>query len=154
MMISGNQVTEMFRQITAVMEAHSKELCEMDAKLGDGDLGLTMKKGFGALPTLIRENLDECSPEMSLGNCIIKSAMRLLSIVPSTMGTLMASGLMGAGRALEKEGIPMAEADIAMIPQNYLTLTDEQALKNLSRTLDLLEDDDDVQNVYTNLAEA
>ncbi len=56
--------------------------------------------------------------------------------------------------ALEKEGIPMAEADIAMIPQNYLTLTDEQALKNLSRTLDLLEDDDDVQNVYTNLAEA
>lgn len=48
----------------------------------------------------------------------------------------------------------MAEADIAMIPQNYLTLTDEQALKNLSRTLDLLEDDDDVQNVYTNLAEA
>ena len=55
--------------------------------------------------------------------------------------------------ALEKEGIPMAEADIAMIPQNYLTLTDEQALKNLNRTLDLLEDDDDVQNVYTNLAE-
>ena len=57
-------------------------------------------------------------------------------------------------RGAGKEGIPMAEADIAMIPQNYLTLTDEQALKNLNRTLDLLEDDDDVQNVYTNLAEA
>ena len=55
--------------------------------------------------------------------------------------------------ALEKEGIPMAEADIAMIPQNYIALTDEQALKNLNRTLDLLEDDDDVQNVYTNLDE-
>ena len=54
---------------------------------------------------------------------------------------------------LEKEGIPMAEADIAMIPQNYIALTDEQALKNLNRTLDLLEDDDDVQNVYTNLDE-
>lgn len=47
----------------------------------------------------------------------------------------------------------MAEADIAMIPQNYIALTDEQALKNLNRTLDLLEDDDDVQNVYTNLDE-
>lgn len=40
-----------------------------------------------------------------------------------------------------------------MIPQNYIALTDEQALKNLNRTLDLLEDDDDVQNVYTNLDE-
>ena len=54
---------------------------------------------------------------------------------------------------LEKEGIPMAEADIALIPQIYIALTDEQALKNLNRTLDLLEDDDDVQNVYTNLDE-
>ena len=55
--------------------------------------------------------------------------------------------------ALEKEGIPMAEADITMIPQNYVSVTDETALKNLQRTLDLLEDNDDVQYVYTNLEE-
>ncbi len=55
--------------------------------------------------------------------------------------------------ALEKQGIPMEEADITMIPQNYVALTDETALKNLQRTLDLLEDNDDVQNVYTNLDE-
>ena len=55
--------------------------------------------------------------------------------------------------ALEKQGIPMEEADITMIPQNYVELTDETALKNLQRTLDLLEDNDDVQNVYTNLDE-
>ena len=51
---------------------------------------------------------------------------------------------------LEKEGIPMAEAEITMIPQNYVELTDETAVKNLQRTLDLLEDDDDVQAVYHN----
>ena len=51
---------------------------------------------------------------------------------------------------LEKEGIPMAEAEITMIPQNYVELTDETAVKNLQRTLDLLEDDDDVQEVYHN----
>ena len=56
--------------------------------------------------------------------------------------------------ALEKEGIPMASAEITMIPQNYVTVTDETVLKNLQRTLDLLDDDDDVQNVYTNLEEA
>ena len=38
-----------------------------------------------------------------------------------------------------------------MIPQNYVTLTDETAIKNLQRTLDLLDEDDDVQNVWHNL---
>ena len=51
---------------------------------------------------------------------------------------------------LEKEGIPMAEAEVRMIPQNYVTLTDETAIKNLQRTLDLLNEDDDVQNVFHN----
>ena len=51
---------------------------------------------------------------------------------------------------LEKEGIPMAEADVAMIPQTYVELSDEQDVKNLQRTLDLLEDDDDVQYVWHN----
>lgn len=55
--------------------------------------------------------------------------------------------------ALEKEGIPMASAEVTMIPQNYVALTDETAMKNLQKTLDLLDDDDDVQNVYTNLEE-
>ena len=52
--------------------------------------------------------------------------------------------------ALEKAGIPLVEAQIAMIPQTYVTLTDEDAIKNLQRTLDLLDEDDDVQNVYHN----
>lgn len=52
--------------------------------------------------------------------------------------------------ALEAAGIPMAEAQVAMIPQNYVTLTDEQDIKNLQKTLDLLEDDDDVTDVWNN----
>ena len=52
--------------------------------------------------------------------------------------------------ALEKEGIPMMEAQVAMIPQTYVELTDEQALKDLQRTLDLLDDDDDVTDYWTN----
>ena len=56
-------------------------------------------------------------------------------------------------QALEDQGIPMASADITMIPQNYIALTDETALKQLNRTLDLLDEDDDVQAVYTNLEE-
>ena len=36
------------------------------------------------------------------------------------------------------------------LPQNYVELTDENAIKCLQRTLDLLDEDDDVQAVYHN----
>ncbi len=52
--------------------------------------------------------------------------------------------------ALKAEGIELASAEVTMIPQNYVTLTDETAIKNLQKTLDLLEDDDDVESVYHN----
>ena len=52
--------------------------------------------------------------------------------------------------ALDKAGLPIAEAQVAMIPQTYVELTDEQALKDLQRTLDLLDDDDDVTDYWTN----
>ena len=54
---------------------------------------------------------------------------------------------------LEKEGIVMAEAEVTMIPQTYVSLTEETAVKNLQKTLDLLDDDDDVQYVYHNWEE-
>jgi YebC/PmpR family DNA-binding regulatory protein len=51
---------------------------------------------------------------------------------------------------LEEEGIAMSSAEVTMIPQNWVELTDDEAVKNLQRTLDLLDEDDDVQAVYHN----
>ena len=53
-------------------------------------------------------------------------------------------------KALKENGIVMASAEVTMIPQNYVALTDEVAVKNLQKTLDLLDEDDDVQAVYHN----
>ncbi|MCI8865110.1 MAG: YebC/PmpR family DNA-binding transcriptional regulator [Lachnospiraceae bacterium] len=52
--------------------------------------------------------------------------------------------------ALEKEGIQMLEADVTMIPQTWVELTEEEDIKRMNRLLDLLDDDDDVQAVYHN----
>ena len=52
--------------------------------------------------------------------------------------------------ALEKENIPMAQAEVTMIPQNYVELSDEKDIKSIQKTLDLLDEDDDVQEVYHN----
>lgn len=53
-------------------------------------------------------------------------------------------------KALEDAGVPMASADVTMIPQTWVELTDEAAVKSLQKTLDLLDEDDDVQAVYHN----
>lgn len=56
--------------------------------------------------------------------------------------------------ALEAEKIPMVSAEVTMLPQNYVTLTDENDIKQLQRTLNLLEEDDDVQDIYHNWEES
>ncbi|MGN1160177.1 MAG: YebC/PmpR family DNA-binding transcriptional regulator [Lachnospiraceae bacterium] len=53
-------------------------------------------------------------------------------------------------KAIEEAKIPVVSAEVTMIPQNYVTLSDENDIRQLQRTLDLLDEDDDVQNVYHN----
>ena len=53
-------------------------------------------------------------------------------------------------KALEDAGVAMVSSEVTMIPQNWVELTDETAIKNLQKTLDLLDEDDDVQAVYHN----
>jgi len=52
--------------------------------------------------------------------------------------------------SLEKAKIPMAEADVTMIPQTWVELTTDYDIKSMNKILDLLDEDDDVQEVYHN----
>ena len=89
------ELTALFDSVAAIMAENAERLCAMDANMGDGDLGLTMKKGFGALPGLIAD-IDEAD----LGKRLAKAGMKMSSVVPSTMGTLMSSGVMEGGKRL------------------------------------------------------
>ncbi len=51
---------------------------------------------------------------------------------------------------LEKEGIAMVSAEVVMLPQNYVTVNSEEDKTALTRLLDILDEDDDVQAVYHN----
>ena len=52
--------------------------------------------------------------------------------------------------ALEAAGYKFVSAQVEMVPQNYITVTDETDVKNLTKMLDMFEDNDDVQNVWHN----
>ena len=55
--------------------------------------------------------------------------------------------------ALEAKGYAFVEASVSMIPQNYVTLTEEKPLEQIEKLLDALDDNDDVMEVYHNWEE-
>lgn len=89
-------IKALFVKLGDEMTANKEHLCELDAAIGDGDLGITMSLGF----TKTAEDLAPLN-EADVGKLLMRAGMQMSSHVPSTMGTLMASGLMGGGKALK-----------------------------------------------------
>lgn len=77
--------------------SENKELLtRLDSMTGDGDLGVTMVKGFEA----VCEFLDSCYDE-DVGRLLMRAGMTLNGAAPSTLGTILSVGLMDGGRALK-----------------------------------------------------
>lgn len=93
------QIPELFESVGNLFVEKKEELCEMDAKLGDGDLGLTMSKGYAALPDIMRAEAEGAGGD--IGKLLMKAGMKMSSLVPSTMGFLMSTGVMEGGKALK-----------------------------------------------------
>ena len=94
-----DQIPDLFASVGNLFIEKKEELCEMDARLGDGDLGLTMSKGYGSLPDIMREEATGSAGD--IGKLLMKSGMKMSSLVPSTMGFLMSTGIMEGGKALK-----------------------------------------------------
>ena len=94
-----DQIPDLFASVGNLFIEKKEELCEMDARLGDGDLGLTMSKGYGSLPDIMREEATGAAGD--IGKLLMKSGMKMSSLVPSTMGFLMSTGIMEGGKALK-----------------------------------------------------
>ena len=97
--ITFDQLPDLFASVGELFVAKKEELCDMDAKLGDGDLGLTMSKGYAALPDLMRAEAAGAGGD--IGKLLMKAGMKMSSLVPSTMGFLMSTGVMEGGKALK-----------------------------------------------------
>ena len=55
--------------------------------------------------------------------------------------------------ALEQQGYAFSSAEVEMVPQTYVQLTDEKDILFMEKLIDMLEDNDDVQNVWHNWEE-
>ena len=56
--------------------------------------------------------------------------------------------------ALEKLDYSFVSAQVEMVPQNYVKLENEESIKNMEKLIDMLEDNDDVQQIWHNWEDA
>ena len=96
--LDAKDIKTIFGKVQEIMVENEDYLFELDSKMGDGDLGLTMKNGFVEVDEGLRT-----FEETDIGKIFIKAGMILASAVPSTMGTLMATGLIRAGKEFKSK---------------------------------------------------
>ncbi len=94
--LSAHDILVIFGKVKDIMVENENYLFNLDSKMGDGDLGLTMKNGF----LKVDEELKSFN-ETDIGKIFIKVGVVMGSAVPSTMGTLMATGFMRAGKVIK-----------------------------------------------------
>ncbi|MCK4258458.1 MAG: dihydroxyacetone kinase subunit L [Halanaerobiales bacterium] len=95
MKLSINEVREIMDSVNDIIHENRDYLIELDAAMGDGDLGLTMCKGFDAS----KESIHQFAGQ-DIGKALFQAGMAMTNASPSTMGTLMATAIMRSGKAI------------------------------------------------------
>ncbi len=107
-------VKRFLKELKDIMAQNRDYLIELDSVVGDGDLGLTMEGGFHAAYAAIAEK-----DEIDLGKLLYTAGKAMGNAVPSTMGTLMAAGLMNAGKVL-KGKTELSNEDCVALFRGYM----------------------------------
>jgi phosphoenolpyruvate---glycerone phosphotransferase subunit DhaL len=112
--LNSKNLISVLQRAAADLSRHIEELRALDAIIGDGDLGVTVD--------LISKALQEylASPETEdIGKLLTGCGMRINKASPSTFGTLLAIGFMGAGKAvMGKQEI--VTQDLTMMGKNAI----------------------------------
>ncbi len=124
-----------FGDVSLIMDENKDYLCELDGAIGDGDIGLTMSRGFRS----IKEYADN-EEFVDVGSLLLRSGMTLADSAPSTMGTLFASGFIKAGKALKGktelnlEGFRdmLKEIEVGIMDRGKAKVGDKTILDSLS----------------------
>ncbi len=102
--ITGSDVVAALKRVAAALDARHEHLTDLDQAMGDGDLGITVTKIARALTDYTAGP----PPVEDLGKYIAALGMAINKVAPSTLGTILATGLMRAGK--EARGLPQLDA--------------------------------------------
>lgn len=108
-----NDAKALIARVSDIIEAHKDELNELDGRSGDGDLGMSVALGLAATKASA-----EAFEGDDMGKMLAMAAMACNREAPSTMGTLVSSGIMAVGKAF-KGKTEVEEADVVAIPRTF-----------------------------------
>lgn len=95
-----------FADLSRAMADNFQLLTDLDAVAGDGDLGITMSKGFAAAA-----NAAQNYTEKDVGKLFLTAGVAMAREAPSTLGTLIASGFMkGAKEVAGREVLTLSDS--------------------------------------------
>jgi len=95
MSMTIDEIRDCLQVIQEEVLANKDWLTDLDAAIGDGDLGITMSRGF----TAVAEESQRFESK-DIGKFLIKAGMTFNKVSPSTLGTLISSAFLRAGRSL------------------------------------------------------
>ena len=102
--LNSSDLEGLFAKVKDIMVENKENLFKLDSAMGDGDLGITMSTGFSKVYEMI-----SALEEEDIGKTFMKVGMTLAETVPSTLGTLIATGFMRAGKTIQGK----TEVDLA-----------------------------------------
>lgn len=112
--LGKDEILKILQNLKALFNDWKEFLVELDGRMGDGDLGLTMAKAFAAA---CDELVD--TAETDIGKIFMKAGMQMAKAAPSTMGTLMGTGFMRGGKAVAGKA-ELTTADLADFFQAFV----------------------------------
>ncbi len=95
---------------TEIIIESKDQLEQLDSASGDGDLGISMKRGADAVQSVLAVS----RTESDIGNLLMKCAMIFNKEAPSTLGTLLSSALMAAAKEVKGKS-EITEGDVVKI---------------------------------------
>jgi dihydroxyacetone kinase-like protein len=139
--INKTNLKQILGEVLTVLNAEKEHLIELDASMGDGDLGLTMTKGFKSIYDEL-DNIDSGD----MGSIFMKLGMKMNSTVASTMGTLVSICFIKGAKKVKgfteiglEETVEMGHAAVnGVIERGKAKVGDRTMLDALSPAIDAL----------------
>jgi len=96
--LTSKDIISILTEVAADMKGHINELRDLDAIIGDGDLGITIELGANAMVSFLAS-----ANETDIGKMLASCGMSINKANPSTFGTLLAAAFLGAGKAVQNK---------------------------------------------------
>ncbi|SAK89082.1 dihydroxyacetone kinase [Caballeronia glebae] len=96
MSVTSKELRDILTRALSALPAHADELRDLDAALGDGDLGITVQSGSLA----VVKALGALPEEATLNEVMLAAAKAFSTANPSTFAALVGGGLLAAAKAV------------------------------------------------------